>query len=93
MTATRLSGEPTRAGAFSVPSTSMPGEHWSVEWITEGTCWCGCPAFARKNSCRHVEAVAWAIEVEVRELMAQSTPEQRARAAARLDEIAQEFAL
>jgi len=90
VSATRISGAPTAAGAFAVPSSSRPGESWLVEWVTAGTCWCACPAFARKQDCRHVAAVAALIQAEAR---TSTTPEQRAQAAARLDQIAEEFAL
>lgn len=92
MTAVRLTGEPASRGDFAVPSATMPGEHWTVVWVTEGVAWCGCPAFQRKQTCRHVEQVALAVEIEAREMVAASTPESRAEAAARLNQIAEEFA-
>jgi hypothetical protein len=90
--AVRTSGEPAARGSFAVPSATMPGESWVVEWVGEGACWCGCPAFARKQSCRHVQAVALAVEIEAREAVARSTPETRAEAAGRLLTIEKEFA-
>lgn len=89
--AVRLSGAPPGSGEFAVPSrTTTPGEAWVVYWVAEGTCWCGCPGFARRQACRHVQAVAQAIEVEARQ---GATPERRAEAEARLREIEAEFAL
>lgn len=92
MSATRLTGEPAGRGSFVVPSATMPGERWAVEWVGAGSCWCGCPGFTRKQTCRHVEAVALAVEVEARDAVANATPEQRAAAAARLDQIEELFA-
>lgn len=89
--AVRTSGEPAGRGVFCVPSASTPGAVWDVLWITSGTCWCGCPRFALKGQCRHVEAVAAAVEIEAREAKANTTPESRASAAGRLQRIAAEF--
>lgn len=89
--AVRTGGEPAGKGAFAVPSATMPGESWLVEWISEGACWCPCPAFARRQACRHVAAVALAVEIEARESVARTTPAQRADAAARLAAIEKEF--
>lgn len=88
MTAIRLSGDPCGPGDFTVPSRTFPGEAWTVTWVGESTHWCPCPAHHRKNTCRHVAAVALAIEVEARQAV---TPERRALAAARLATIAKEF--
>lgn len=89
--AVRTSGEPAARGSFAVPSATMPGEAWLVEWVSEGACWCPCPAFARRRTCRHVAAVALAIEIEAREAIARSTPEQRSAAAGRLLAIEEMF--
>lgn len=64
-----------------------------MTWVGEATHWCPCPAHHRKNTCRHVAAVALAVEVEARESLASGTPETRAAAAARLQAIEEEFAL
>lgn len=93
MSATRLSGEAGGRGSFVVPSASMPGEAWVVEWVTFGTSWCPCPAFALKHACRHVEAADAAVQAEARHADEASAPGRRARAAARLEQIAEEFAL
>ena len=50
--AVRTSGEPCGAGTFVVPSASTPGHTWTVFWVTEGVSWCGCPAFAHRETCR-----------------------------------------
>lgn len=89
--AIRIDGEPAGAGTWAVPSKTFPGETWTVTWVSEGAAWCPCPAHHRRNCCRHVQAVALAIETEAREMVA-TTPEQRAEAAARLREIEEEFA-
>jgi hypothetical protein len=89
--AVRTSGEPAGRGSFVVPSATMPGEVWAVEYIGPGTAWCGCPAFARRQTCRHVEAVAWAVEAEAFQQIENTTPEQRAAAATRLSNIEELF--
>lgn len=91
MVATRLDGEPCGFGEFAVPSLSAPGSVHTVIWVTETACWCDCVAFSRKQTCRHVAAVADAIEAEARAFAATVTPEQRQAAAGRLNEIAALF--
>lgn len=92
MSATRLTGSPARRGTFSVPSASMPGVVHHVIWITEATAFCDCHGFSHRQECRHVQQVALAVEIEARDLVSNSTPEQRAEAAARLARIEEEFA-
>lgn len=87
--ATRLSGEPAGVGAFSVPSATMPGETWTVLYQGSALMHCFCPAFAHRATCRHVEAVALAVEVEARTPV---TPERRADAARRLTQLEEMFA-
>lgn len=82
--AVRLSGEPGGRGDFTVPSRTVTGHGWTVIWIGGGSHWCSCPAFARRQRCAHADAVALAVEVEARALVAQSTPESRAAAELRL---------
>lgn len=89
--AIRTGGEPCGPGSFVVPSRSSPGAVWTVFYRTSDVSWCACPRHENTGRCWHVEQVALAIEVEVRESFAQSTPESRAAAAARLAQIAQEF--
>lgn len=93
MTAIRTSGEPAGRGVFCVPSASTPGAVWDVVWIGGGTQWCGCPGFAQRGTCRHVEQVALAVELEAREAKSNTTPESRAAAAVRMQRIEEEFAL
>lgn len=90
--AVRLEGKPGGAGAFAVPSHSSPGESHVIFWQHEAAHWCGCVGHELRGSCRHVEAVALAVEVEARQLLEQATPESRADAAARLARIEEEFA-
>jgi hypothetical protein len=90
--AVRTTGEPCGAGTFVVPSASTPGHSWTVFWVTEGTAHCFCAGFAHRGTCRHLAAVALAIEVEARQSLEQTTPAGRAEAAAKLAELAEEFA-
>ena len=86
--AVRTAGEPCGPGEFAVPSRTFPGETWAVVWQTPELHFCGCPAHHRRQSCRHVQAVALAVEVEAR----QAIPlERRQLAAARLTEIEEMF--
>ena len=55
--ATRISGEITEPGAFTVQSASEPGIWWPVEWISPRTHHCPCPGFTNNHRCRHVTAV------------------------------------
>jgi len=88
--AVRVDGEPCRAGTFAVPSATFPGEVYHVVWQTEGLAFCGCPGHQHRGACKHVAAVALAIEVEARQA---ATPETRAEAAARLAHIAEVFSV
>jgi hypothetical protein len=87
--ATRLNGEPGGCGEFAVPSASCPGACHTVIWRCADVHWCDCPAHQRRRTCRHVQAVALAVEVEAHR---PATPERRAFAARRLAEIAKEMA-
>lgn len=92
VTPRRLSGEPTKAGTFSVASASMPGESWVVIYVNETERVCFCLGFHHRRDCRHVQAVAALIKVEAAELLAAATEETRADAQARLIEIERIFA-
>jgi hypothetical protein len=85
--AVRLDGEPCSAGWWAVPSASNPGASWHVRHEGPGCCWCGCPGFAHRQTCRHVQAVALAAEVEQQ----QHATERRLVAAGKLEEIAEMF--
>lgn len=64
MEARRISGNPTKPGDFAVRSATDPEREWVVLWQSPKTHWCGCPAFAKANRCRHSLAVFAAIEGE-----------------------------
>ena len=89
--ATRLDGQPCAAGWFAVESATMPGVAWSVRYQGGDLRHCFCPAFTRKQTCRHVEAVADAVAAEARAAVANATPEQRAEAAERLANVEELF--
>lgn len=91
--AVRTQGEPPGPGTFVVPSATFPGEVHTVFWQHEAAAWCACLGFMHRGRCRHVEHVALAVEIEARQLGVSATPETRAVADARLDQIAQEFGL
>jgi hypothetical protein len=88
VTALRTSGEPCQAGVFLVPSRSVPGDTYGLTLRGDGTIVCPCPSFHHRQRCRHADAVALAVEIEQQQA-AQLT---REAAAARIEEIAQEFA-
>lgn len=62
--AVRVAGTPTGPGTFQVQSATDPTQSWTVEWQSPRTHWCGCPAFARSNRCRHSQAVFDQIALE-----------------------------
>jgi hypothetical protein len=89
--AVRTSGEPCGAGEWLVPSATMPGATWTVFWRTEGVHFCFCPGFQHRATCRHLAAVALAVEVEARQSLEQTTESERAIAALKLQELERIF--
>jgi uncharacterized Zn finger protein len=91
MTAVRASGEPCGPGEWVVPSATDRNHFWRVLWQTEGVHFCFCPGFQHKGTCRHLAAVALAIEIEARQSLEQTTDAERAIAALKLAELERIF--
>ena len=91
VTAVRTSGEPCGPGEWVVPSATSPGATWTVFWRTEGVHFCFCPGFQHRGTCRHLAAVALAVEVEARQSLEQTTESERAIAALKLRELERIF--
>lgn len=89
--AVRTTGEPCGPGEWIVPSATSPGATWTVFWQTEGTAFCFCPGFQHRGTCRHLAAVALAVEVEARQSLEQTTDSERALAALKLRELERIF--
>lgn len=62
--AVRIAGTPTGSGEFTVVSATDPNYSWVVTWQNARTHHCGCTAFSKAHTCRHVKAVFAAIEQE-----------------------------